>query len=59
MQGQTRFHWADAGVVEADDQILAINGQEIVARARKQQLCLETIDVSLLLQEVSSCPDEN
>ena len=58
MQGQTRFHWADAGVVEADDQILA-NGQEIVARARKRQLCLETIDVSLLLQEVSSCPDEN
>ena len=58
MQGQTRFHWADAGVVEADDQILA-NGQEIVARARKQQLCLETIDVSLLLQEVASCPDEN
>ena len=58
MQGQTRFHWADAGVVEADDQILA-NGQEIVARARKQQLCLETIDVSLLLQEVASCPDES
>jgi len=25
-----------------------------VARARKQQLCLETIDVSLLLQEVFS-----
>jgi len=28
--------------------------QEIVAKARKQQLCLETIDVSLLLQEVFS-----
>ena len=26
--------------------------QEIVSKARKQQLCLETIDVSLLLQEV-------
>ena len=26
--------------------------QEIVAKARNQQLCLETIDVSLLLQEV-------
>ena len=26
--------------------------QEIVFKARKQQLCLETIDVSLLLQEV-------
>ena len=37
--------------------------QEIVAKARKQQLCLETIDVSLLLQEVSlviwsACPVE-
>ena len=54
MQGQAGLHWGNAGdIVAVSIPLRKFHVfQEIVSKARKQQLCLETIDVSLLLQEV-------